>query len=124
MIKATLALMLAMLCTGVGNILMGKGMKVVGPLESYRPSSLLRFFFSAITNQYVMLGVVANIGYFLLWLAVLSWADVSWALPMNGMEYIVVAFLALFFLKERVGKNRWIGISLISVGMLFMLSSW
>lgn len=74
--------------------------------------------------RYIALGILTSTGYFFLWLVVLSWADVSWALPMNAVEYVMVALLAIIFLKERLSKTRWIGIGLISAGIFFMMQSW
>ena len=113
-----------MLCAGVGNLFLSRGMKEVGSLMSWRPLEVARFFLRALINRHVALGVTISCGYFFLWLVVLSLADVSWALPMNGVEYLMVAFLAQIFLKERVTKERWVGIGLISAGILFMMRSW
>ncbi len=124
MIRATIAICFAMLCAGLGDISMRKGMQLVGPLKSFRISLLLRFFLSAIANSYILLGVFLSTIAFFLWLVVLSWADVSWALPMNSVEYIFVAFLAMLFLKEKIDRFRWVGIIFISVGILFLMESW
>jgi len=51
--------------------------------------------------------------YFGLWLAVLSWEDLSVALPLHALSYIVVAFLAQWYLGEHVTPMRWAGICLI-----------
>ena len=75
-------------------------------------------------NPWVIAGILLELVYFLLWLAVLSWADVSWGLPMHAMEYIFVAVLAQFLLGEEVPLIRWVGVGLISVGILFMIKSW
>lgn len=124
MIPVFLLLCAAMLCAGVGNLFLSKGMKQVGVLASWRPAVAWRFFLRSVLNRNVELGVLISCGYFFLWLIVLSLADVSWALPMNGVEYLMVAFLAQIFLKERVTKERWIGIGLISLGIYFMIGSW
>ena len=124
MIRTTIALCLAMLCSGVGNIFLRKGMQKVGPLENYRPIPMLRFFGAAIINLNVVLEVLISCFYFFLWLVVLSWADVSWALPMNSVEYVFVALAAMIFLGEKVDGVRWIGIGLIVAGIFFMLKSW
>lgn len=116
MIRSFLLLCLAMFLAGVGNIFFGKGMRP-------RPGESKTFWSTAI-NPYIWLGIVASTGYFFLWLVVLSWADVSWALPMNAVEYVMVALLAMIFLKERIEKTRWIGIGLICAGIFFMMRSW
>ena len=124
MIKTTLALCLAMASAGLGNLFLRRGMKGVGPLENYRIGPLLRFFGRAITNFNVVFGILISCCYFFLWLVVLSWTDVSWALPMNAIEFVFVALLATLFLKEKVNLSRWIGIGLITLGVFFMMQSW
>lgn len=124
MIETFAVLSIAMLCAGVGNIFLSKGMGEVGEIQGYRPATLLKFFGRAVTNGYVVIGVIISIGYFALWLVVLSWADLSWALPVNAVEYIMVALLAMIFLKEKIDKCRWIGIGLITLGVFLMMESW
>lgn len=124
MLKTTLALFLAMACAGLGNILMRKGLQAISAKPSRNIFKMLFFFGRAVANPLVLLGVLISIGYFALWLIVLSWADVSWALPMNAVEYLFVAVAAAIFLKEKISFHRWIGIGLISLGMIFMLGSW
>ncbi|MDO8519366.1 MAG: EamA family transporter [Deltaproteobacteria bacterium] len=123
MTRVIITLCLAMACAGIGNLLMRKGMQIVGPLQNYRPLALLKYFGAAISNFYVVLGVLISVAYFFLWLVVLSWADISWALPMNAVDYVFVALAATLFLSEKIDLSRWIGIGLISAGVLFMMRS-
>lgn len=123
MFKATFALILALICAGFGNLMLSKGMQAVGPLQDYQLSALLHYFVDSITNPWVITGIFLELAYFLLWLVVLSWADVSWALPMNAVEYVFVALLANVYFGEAIPFNRWVGIVLISVGVLFLMRS-
>lgn len=124
MLKTFFVLCLAMACAGVGNIFMRKGLVKIGVGPSRRPAALVRFFVKAVANPLVLLGVLISIGYFALWLVVLSRADISWALPMNAVEYLFVALAAAAFLKEKIDRHRWLGIGLITAGMFFMMESW
>ena len=71
-----------------------------------------------------LLFLLLSVANYFLWLAVLSWSDVSWALPLNALEYILVALAAAAFLGERVGPVRWAGIVLIAAGVLLLYGSW
>lgn len=124
MIRATLFLWVAVLASSLSNVLTRRGMVAVGPLSDYRPGPLVRYGLAAVTNKHVLLGLVAGAVNFLLWLVVLSWADVSWALPMNAVEYAVTAVLAIVWLKERVSPRRWGAIALISAGVVCVMGSW
>ena len=68
-------------------------------------------------------GTMMQAVYFGLWLAVLSWEDLSVALPLQALSYIVVAFLAQWFLGENVSTMRWAGICLICVGVAMITRS-
>lgn len=124
MIRATLFLWVAVVASSLSNVLTRRGMMAVGPLEDYRPGALARYGLAAVTNRHVLLGLAAGAVNFLLWLIVLSWADVSWALPMNAVEYVVTAVLAILWLKERVSPRRWAAIGLITAGVACVMGSW
>lgn len=129
MLKAMLVLSLAIVLAGLGNLCLAKGMQTVGPfetgpLENWALDYLLGYFFRAFANPWIILGIFLELAYFSLWLVVLSLAEVSWAVPMNGVEYLFVALLAVFWLGEPVSFFRWIGIVLISLGVFFMMKSW
>lgn len=124
MIRATLFLLVCVVASSLSNVLTRRGMVAVGPLSDYRPGPLVRYGLAAVTNPHVLLGLVAGAVNFLLWLIVLSWADVSWALPMNAVEYVVTAVLAILWLKERVSPRRWAAIGLITAGVACVMGSW
>lgn len=124
MIRATLVLWAAMLASSLSNVLTSRGMQARGPLDDYSPGHLLRWGLGAVTDKWVLLGLVAGAMQFFLWLVVLSWADVSWALPMNAVEYAATALLAQRFLKERVAPRRWAAIGLIAAGVGCVMGSW
>ena len=122
--KAIITLIFALAAAGFGNICLRKGMLVLGPLDTLQMSLLFHYFAAAVTNPWVICGILLELVYFLLWLAVLSWADISWGLPMHAMEYIFVAVLAQILLGEHVPMIRWVGVVLIAAGILFMMKSW
>lgn len=117
-------MVLSVIVAGIGNICLRKGMLEIGALETADPVLLFHYFTAAFANPWILLGVLLELAYFALWLAVLSWSDISWALPMNALEYIFVAATAPFLLGEEIHFNRWIGIGLISAGVVFMMRSW
>ena len=124
MIATTLVLVLAVLCSAYGNALTRRGMTQLGSLEDYRPRHLLRFVWEAVRNRYVLAGVAVNFGQFLAWLVVLSWAELSWALPMNAIEYVFVAALGYKMLGERLEPRRLAGIGIIALGVFLTMFSW
>ena len=124
MIRTAGTLAIALLCAAAGNVLFRKGMGEVGGLASWRWESLAGFFAAALTNPRVLLGFVLEGAYFALWLAVLSWAEVSWALPLHAAEYALAGVLAWGVLGEKVGPLRWAGIACIIAGVALLARSW
>ncbi|MEQ1919077.1 MAG: EamA family transporter [Elusimicrobiota bacterium] len=124
MIITTLVLFFSVFCSAFGNVFTRRGMAELGPLEDFQPRHLLRYGWAAVRNRHVLTGVATNAGQFLSWLVVLSWAELSWALPMNALEYIVVAGLAYKMLGERLAPRRMAGIGLIAAGVFLMMFSW
>lgn len=124
MITTTCILVLSVVFSAYGNVLTRHGLSQLGPLEDLRPRALLSYGWKAARNTRVLAGVAVNFGQFLAWLVVLSWVELSWALPMNALEYLVVACLGWKLLDERIEPRRWAGIGLISVGVLLTMLSW
>ncbi len=104
----------------VGQILVRRGMQQVGSLETWSPLPVAIYFWHALCNPYVILGTVLNAVFYFLFLAALSWSDVTVVLPMSAIEYAFAAFLAILILKEMVPPVRWAGIALVIAGVILI----
>ena len=121
MIKTVVLVLIAGLLGGTGHVLLSKGMKTVGDLTEAPTSLVGGMVARAVSNPWLILGVVLQASFFFLYLTLLSRDDVSKILPMTAFDYIVVALLAQMFLAEPVTPARWTGIGLIVLGV-FMVS--
>ena len=120
MLRVVIAMTIAAGSAAVGQILVRRGMIEVGSLENYAPMALISYFWHALCNPYVIGGTILNAGFYFLFLAALSWTDVTVALPMTAIEYGFAAVLAVIMLKERVPPVRWAGIALVVLGVVFI----
>jgi uncharacterized membrane protein len=50
-------------------------------------------------------------------MALLSWADLSYVLPVTSIGYVVVALIGKVMLHESITGRRWAGIGLIVAGV-------
>ncbi|MBZ5495207.1 MAG: EamA family transporter [Acidobacteriia bacterium] len=123
MIRVLIAMTVAAMSAAVGQILVRRGMQQVGSLENYAPMALLVYFGHTASNWYIILGTALNTVFYLLFLAALSWTDVTVVLPMTAIEYGFAAFLAAIFLKEQISPVRWAGIALVIIGVIFIARS-
>ncbi len=120
MLRVLIAMTLAAGSAAFGQILVRRGMLQVGSLENYSPAALAAYFWHALGNVNVILGTVLNAVFYFLFLAALSWTDVTVALPMTAIEYGFAALLAVLMLKENVPPLRWAGIALVVIGVILI----
>jgi drug/metabolite transporter (DMT)-like permease len=120
MLRVIIAMTVATASAALGQILLRRGMLQVGSLETYSPVYLIIYFWHALCNPYVIAGTILNGAFYFLFMAALSWTDVTVALPMTAIEYAFAAILAVLILKEIVSPVRWMGIALVIVGVVLI----
>ena len=120
MLRVVIAMVVATGSAALGTILVRRGMLQVGSLETYAPLELIAYFWHALCNPYVIGGTILNAGFYFLFLAALSWTDVTVAVPMTAIEYGFAAVLAILMLKEKVPPMRWAGIAMVIIGVIFI----
>jgi uncharacterized membrane protein len=70
-----------------------------------------------VCNPFVALGISLLIVWLLLHIALLSWADLSYVLPVTSISYALSALAGKLFLHETISSWRWFGILLIVSGV-------
>lgn len=123
MLKTMIVMFLAVSAGTVGDILLAKGMKEMGDLSAMNLRGIMDAAFRALANPKLIFGTFMLAVFFFLWLAVLSWEDLSVALPMQALNYVLVAFLSQYFLGEVVSPLRWAGTVLVCVGVMMITKS-
>lgn len=111
-------MILVMVIAGpLGNVLLGKGMKHLGPVVLWPASALLHTGLIVFTTATIWLGIACLITFFVSYMLALSWADYSFVQPAGSLAYAVVAVLGYFMLGEHVSLLRWAGIAVICIGV-------
>ncbi|HEY6871418.1 MAG TPA: EamA family transporter [Geobacteraceae bacterium] len=123
MLKTLIVMLLAITAGTVGDILLAKGMKELGDISAMNLRGMLNVAFQALTTPKLIIGTAMLAVFFFLWLAVLSWEDLSVALPMQALNYVLVAFLSQYFLHEVVTPMRWAGTVLVCIGVMLITKS-
>lgn len=96
----------------LGNLSLAWGMKHVPETMALNPLDYVR----AMLNPYVAGGIVLLILWLLTRMTLLSWADLSFVLPVTAIGYIITVALGYWFLKESVSPWQWFGALLITFG--------
>jgi uncharacterized membrane protein len=92
-----------------GNFFLKRGM----PAELSSTWSYITVLF----RPYVSLGVTLLILWMVARMTLLSWADLSYVLPVTAIGYALVAVVGWLLLHEHISARRWGGIVLIMAGV-------
>lgn len=115
-LKTRIFTAIVVLTNVLGNSFLSRGMQSVGELLSLSPLPYIRALF----NPWVAVGVSLLIVWLLSHMALLSWADLSYVLPMTSIAYVLVALVGRFLLHEQVSPARWVGVTLIMAGVMLV----
>src|SRR5204863_440830 len=116
--KKTYALLASMVFfSSLGNVLLSRGMKQIGEILDFSPAALATAFVKVFTNGSIWLGILSLLVFFVSYLVLLSWADVSVVVPATALSYVAGALGAKFLLHEEVAPLRWAGVLLVCVGV-------
>ena len=74
-------------------------------------------YITVLFRPMVSLGVLLLILWLASRMAMLSWADLSYVLPVTSLQYVLVVIAGRVLLDERVSVYRWIGIASITAGV-------
>ena len=113
-LRVLVVMAVAVVLGSLGDISLSKGMKAIGRVDYPSISSA---FVAGATNPYVLGGIVLLISFLFLYLASLSWEDLSFVLPLTAADYVLVTLLAYFLLHEDVSPMRWAGSVLVATGI-------
>ena len=102
-----------------GQLSLKYGMTKIGNF-SLSLSTLPPVFLKAATNLHVLFGLLCYGLGFMVWLIVLSKADVSYAYPLISLGYVLTAILAWALFGEALNEIRLVGILTICLGVFLI----
>ncbi len=110
-------IVLIVISNTIGTLLLGVGME---RMPDFGGVSLLSYLAALFTSWYVIVGTALLIVWMIAQLSMFTWADLTYVLPVTASAYILTAVLSKFFLGERISIARWIGVLIISFGVLLV----
>lgn len=105
----------------LGDILLSRGMKQVGEIDTLNLKSLLLIAKRVITNISVIGGIAFMAVAFFSLLTVLSWAPISLVSPATAFSYVVNTIGAKYYLNEKIDRGRLVGTALVCLGVVFLV---
>lgn len=110
-VRVFLLVLAVVLLNSFGDLLLAWGMR-----QSAHVGVVPIAYLKAMANPFVELGICLLVLWMLTRMALLSWADLSFVLPVTGTAYILAAVLGKVFLHEIISGVHWFAICLIFVG--------
>jgi drug/metabolite transporter (DMT)-like permease len=118
-IKTRLFTAAVVLANVLGNLSLSWGLKQPGAVLTAAPLSYLKTLFT----PWVAAGLLLLIVWMLSRMALLSWADLSYVLPVTAMGYVMTVVAGKVFLLEQVSWQRWTGSLLVMAGVAIVSST-
>jgi drug/metabolite transporter (DMT)-like permease len=106
-----------------GELCVSRAMKKVGEVTDFRPASLVRFVLRALRVSWMWAGVGFMALAFFSLLGTLAIEAVTFVVPVTALSYAAGALGAALFLRERVSRQRWVGVFIVCVGVTLVLLS-
>jgi uncharacterized membrane protein len=107
------------LADSAADILTAIGIRQVGKVP-LSPSQILPWLRHIFTRPLIFLGVSFNAVSFLIFITLLSWADISLIRPATAIGYIFSLLGARFVLQEEIALGRLIGITIVGMGVAIL----
>jgi len=107
---------IVILSNAFGNLCLTWGMRHGAEEITASPLS----FIQAIVNPWVSFGIVLLVLWMLSKMFLLSWADLTYVLPVTAFGYVLNAALGRLFLGEVITPARWAGTLLIMAGVILV----
>ncbi len=113
------AFLVTLVVTGsvAGDLLKAHAMRLQGVPEAASAPPMLRLLLRAFRSSWFLLSLGAYAGSFFAFMALLSFREVSFAVPATAIGFVFETALARVCLSERVGPRRWAGAALVIVGV-------
>lgn len=115
-----LCVLVTVVAGSIGDLLSAHGMARLGQERRFRPAGIAGNLRHIFTHPSVLAGIAANAVCFISFIGLLSVSELSFAVPITALGYILRTVLAKIFLGELVNWKRWSGVLLVALGVLLI----
>jgi len=117
----TILLLLAdLVFAASAQLLLKKGMMTLGPLD-FNFNNIYVLIIGVLKNIYILLAVFLYGFSLMFWLFVISKMKLSAAYPFTALMYVLIVLGSWLIFKETIHVYQWLGVSLIVVGLVFLV---
>ncbi len=119
-LKTVPLILLSIILGPLGNVFLGKAMKDVGSVFSRRIPDFVPVASQVLASGYIWLGIACLLGFFVVHMLLLTWADYSYVQPATSLSYLSISILSYLLLGETISPLRWIGVTVICLGVFLV----
>lgn len=113
-----LLVLITTLCTIGGQLILKRAMVTLKPLQS---QGIFEFLFGAALSPMVWAALALQVLGYVAWMFVISREKLSVAFALSGSTfYLLMAAASWFFYGERLAPLQWLGLALISLGVVLV----
>jgi len=120
MLKSLFLIVLTVLINTTGQFMVKTGVNRVGAVSLLDVHAIIR----ALTSWLVLGGFVVYFLSALVWISILSRAELSWAFPILSLSYVLTALLSPVFINESFSAQRFIGTLVICLGVFIIYKTY
>ena len=113
-------LAVTVLSSTAGDLVSAKGMVAHGEIEDFGARGMARLLRFISTHPLILVGIACNAVSFVSFLALLTVAEISFAVPATALSYILKTALAGWYLGEHVDRRRWMGAACVALGVYLL----
>lgn len=113
--KTAIFVAIVVLGNTFGNLLLSVAMN---QMPSFGSVAVLSYAADIVANPALLCGTGILIGSLFANLALFTWADLTYILPVTSSSYLLTVIVSKWILGEQVSAWRWIGVGLISIGIV------
>ena len=111
---------LVVVATAFGDVFQTLGMRYHGEIRDFRPGALGRMLAAVFRSRWILISIAFFAVSFFAFLALVSVAELSFAVPATAAAYALETALASLVLKETIGPQRWAGAALVTLGVVLI----
>ena len=119
-LKTIPMILISIILGPLGNVFLGKAMKGVGEFTLGRAFDPVLIASRVLTSGYIWLGIACLLGFFIVHMLLLTWADYSYVQPATSLSYLSISVLSYLLLGENISPLRWLGVTVICFGVFLV----
>ncbi len=117
MLKNMIMIVLTVCLNTAGQFMMKAGVNKIGQIGFH---NMFGSFLKVVSSWFVIGGFISYAVSAVLWIIILSRAELSWAFPMVSLSYVLTALIAPYLLNETFSIQRFVGILVIVAGVFLV----